>query len=172
MMSVLSATSGQRCCNARCARDIRRACSRGACAPSTASEPDCTGKCRCSQRLLERGEGFGQLRRKILRMRRGEANALACPSIALTRPNNSAKPISPGIILPYEFTFCPSSITSLTPWPTMASISANDLGTRPAHFAAAHVRHDTKTANFIATLHDRDEGLGAMHLRGDRLSSM
>src|SRR5450830_552054 len=86
------------------------------------SEPDCTGRCRCSHT-----SGLWSItsRMSSVRSRGCEVSylTLRIPGTEATDRNSSANDVHGDRSRPYELTFCPSSVTSITPLPTSDSIS-------------------------------------------------
>ena len=63
----------------------------------------------------------------------------------------------------YAFTFCPSSVTSLTPCSARSATSVSTSSKRARYLLAARIRHDAEAAVFAAAFHDRDESCDAFH---------
>ena len=130
---------------------------------NTESEPDCTGKCRCSQRFLSVAKSSISSGDKscgcevVKRMRRK-------PSIASTRREQLGKAQLAGRELAVGINVLAEQHHFFDALARQRFDFGENLVARPAHFAAAHMGHDAEAADLVAALHDRHEGLGAVRL--------
>ena len=118
---------------------------------STRVEPDCRGRCACSQTASHSAIAAITGARKsfgcglVKRMR-------SMPSTSSTARSSSPNSVraSGRRSRPHEFTFWPSSVISRTPSSASRAISARISPGLPAHLAAAHGGHDAVGADRVA----------------------
>ena len=137
---------------------------------STRVEPDCSGRCACSQTASHSAMAAMTGARKsfgcglVKRMR-------SMPSMASTARSSSPNSVrtSGRRSRPHELTFWPSSVISRTPSSASRVDLGEDLARPPADLAAAHGGHDAVGADGVAAhgdLHPRLEP--ALALGGER----
>jgi hypothetical protein len=113
--------------------------------------------------LLKCREGFDQLRRKVLRVRRRKTNAFKTgngvhAAQQLGKMNLSRRSFAVGVdILSQQHDF-------LNPVADERFNFGNNLLARATDFPSTDVRNNTKTADLIASLHDGDERFRTLHV--------
>ena len=172
MMSVVTARSSTAArAAAQPGRGSARRCSRGACATSVRSLPDCNGRCRCSHTdghsaiaaivSGRRSFGCGDVNRTRLEAVDRVERAQQIGELRRYCPAPRSRP--------YELTFWPSSVISTDAVGDELLDLVHDVTHAAADLGAAHDGHDAEGARVVAADLDGDpRGVRDVTSRGQR----